>query len=425
LLDYNQQNIAFFIYYINKYMPIINRNIFQEIIKTINKTITVIHGARQVGKTTLMKSIEHYLKKEKNISENQIFYFDLEDFEFLDLCNGGYKEVIKSLEFKGANFKKDTYLFIDEVQYLDNPSSFLKLLADHSQIHVIVSGSSSFKIKSKFKDSLVGRTINYELFGLSFDEFLKFKNKKFDLKNTDKKFPTIIIKELRELFVEYVIFGSYPKVVLEKDTDIKKKIIKQIIETYVRKDIADLADVRDIRKFNNLLKYLSKISGNILNILDISKILNINRETIEKYLFILENTYIIKLVSPFSKSPKTELSKMPKIYFEDTGLMNILKLYDFPKEIDGALFENSIYNLLRKIADIDALYYWRTTHGQEVDFVIENINKLIAIETKLNFYKNTHPGLRSFNERYNTKKSFVCSLDGQNIIYPWQLMNLL
>ena len=69
---------------------------------------------------------------------------------------------------------------------------------------------------------------------------------------------------------------------------------------------------------------------------------------------------------------------MPKIYFEDTGLMNILKLYDFPKEIDGALFENSIYNLLRKIADIDALYYWRTTHGQEVDFVIENINKLIA-----------------------------------------------
>lgn len=154
----------------------------RKIIKTIKKYINtddiiVLHGARQVGKTSIMKLIYEKIKKPK-------YYFDLEDSRFLSVCNGGTDDILSFLRQKGI-IKQESdkcFVFIDEVQYLDNPSSLLKLLCDHHKnIKLIVSGSSSFDIKKKFKDSLAGRTVSFEIFPLDFEEYLRFKGEKIDL----------------------------------------------------------------------------------------------------------------------------------------------------------------------------------------------------------------------------------------------------
>jgi len=135
-------------------------------------------------------------------------------------------------------------VMIGEIQYLENPSSFLKLLADHHRyLKVIVSGSSRFEVKSKFKDSLVGRTVNFEVYPLSFEEFLGFKGVPFQPAPhyTEKK-----TAELQSLYTEFSLYGGYPKIVLTDDVSIKERYLQQIIDTYIRKDIRDLADIKDV-----------------------------------------------------------------------------------------------------------------------------------------------------------------------------------
>ena len=389
------------------------------------KTIIVLHGSRQVGKTSIMHLIKNYLVQEKKIKTDNIFYFDLEDFVFLDLCNSGVEKTIQYLKERGVRTNDKIYLFIDEIQYLDNPSSFLKLFHDHwgDKIKLIVSGSSSFDIKNKFKDSLVGRTMDFEVFALDFEEFLLFKNKKI---NTDSS-SEIIIAELRDLYKEYIFYGGYPAIVLENNIEIKSHLLKQIINTYIKKDIRDLANIREINKFNQLIKVLASQSGNLLNVSELSGTLKLTQKTVEEYLFILENTYIIRRVYPFYKNIRSELTKMPKIYFEDNGLMNLLANKKFLERVDGQLFENSVYSELRKNLDIENINFWRTNTGQEVDFIITE-KRIIPVEVKLKFFNKKLSSLKYFADKYEIKESFVCSLtkaeesNKKDIkqIYPWQ-----
>lgn len=403
-----------------------SRDVFPDIMEGIEKSTIVIHGARQVGKTTLMRLIVDNLIETKNVPLKQICFMDLEDPQLLQVCNAGYKSVIEYIEATGSDLSDKTFLLIDEIQYLDNPSSLIKLLTDHTSIHLMVSGSSSFEIKSKFKDSLVGRTLNFELFGLSFVEFLKFKNENIELEKINKNTPPAIHNRLKELFKEYCIYGSYPKIVLEKDITFKKKYVQQIIDTYVKKDIADIARVKDVRKFNSLLKILAQQTGGLININEMSRILGLSRETIEKYLFILEHTYVIKLVYPYSKNSKIEISKMPKIYFEDTGLMNIIAGFEFPNELNGHLFENGIYCHLRKL--FKYLNYWRLKNGQEVDFIIKHKENMVPIEVKLHATAKLS-STRSFIKKYKVENGYQMGLSlfkqsesGRVIpIYPWQI----
>ncbi len=157
------------------------RKIVPEIVKYLySREVIVVHGARQVGKTSLLKYLmQKYL-------QTNVFYFDLELPNFLDLCNKGAEEVFSYLLQKGAQEKQKIFLLIDEIQYLDEPSKFLKIMHDHyPTIKLLVSGSSTFEIKKKFKESLVGRTVNFEMYPLSFEEFLNFKNKKYRLSSNN------------------------------------------------------------------------------------------------------------------------------------------------------------------------------------------------------------------------------------------------
>ncbi|MEF2175719.1 MAG: ATP-binding protein, partial [Candidatus Absconditabacteria bacterium] len=301
--------------------------------------IIVLHGARQVGKTNIMLYLIEHLNKNNQVN----FYLDLEDYRNLEILNLGVDEFIKHLKEKGVYNDKRLYVFIDEIQYLDNPSSFLKLIADHHKnIRLIVSCSSSFEIKSKFKDSLVGRTVNFEIYPLDFDEFLYFKGYKVDLSSKELTNKTLL--ELTSYFKEYTLNGGYPKITLTDNIEFKEKYITQIIGAYIKKDIRDLGKIKDIDKFNKLLELLASQSGNLVNISELSNTLNIHKQTVEKYLFLLENTYIIRLVNPFYSNLRNELFKTPKIFFIDTGIMNLLWMKSLPKEILGNIFETCIFS---------------------------------------------------------------------------------
>src|SRR3989344_4467695 len=267
---------------------IYERKIVNEIIKYLgSREIIVIHGARQVGKTFLLRYlIENYINK-------NVFYFDLELPNLLELCNHGAEEVFRYLMQRGADEKQKIFLVIDEVQYIEDPTKFLKIMHDHyPNIKLLVSGSSTFEIKKKFKQSLAGRTVDFELYPLSFEEFLIFKEKNYKLNKDNTK---ALNDELLGLAGDYIKFGGYPKIVLENSEEKKQVYLGQIINTYVRKDIRDIGNIRNISSFNKLIELLASQSGQLLNILEISNTLKINRETLLEYLDLLENTFIIKI----------------------------------------------------------------------------------------------------------------------------------
>lgn len=415
-----------------KKIPLFGRGIIESISKWIeDDRLIVLIGSRQVGKTSILYLLIQDLLA-KGIEEDAIFYFDLEDFEILELLNSGVKNFIQYLTGIGANLQKRVFVFIDEIQYLNNPSNLLKLLADHHKnIKVICSGSSTLDIRRKFKDSLVGRKIVFEIHTLSFSEFLTFKEKKHlvrllkefswqKITEEDFKEPEILEiweKELTSEFEEYMIYGGYPAATLEKEKDKKIAILQELYHTYVRKDINELFTVEDIGAFNRLIKLLGLQIGNLLNLAELSTSLSCSRATIEKYLFILENTFITKRIMPFFDNKRKEIIKMPKIFFYDVGLRNQVTRNTSPLALRGeagALIENYVFAyLVNNLALGEELKFWRTKSGNEVDFVVESGDFLLPIEVKYRAgKKDTIPtGIRFFLLKYNSKKALVITQD--------------
>ena len=386
------------------------RKIVDELVNYLDsKDIVVIYGARQVGKTTLIKYLmEHKLKE-------NAFYFDLELQNLLELCNDGAGSTYNYLVQKGANEKKRIFLLIDEIQYLEDPTNFMKVFHDHyPQVKLIVSGSSTFEIKRKFKQSLVGRTITFELYPLSFEEFLIFKEKNYKL---EKENTEAINKELVLLAEEFIKYGGYPRIVLEKSEEKKFTYLNQIINTYVRKDIRDIGNIRNISLFNKLIKILASQSAQIFNISELANTLGMNRETVMDYLDLLESTFIILRITPFHKNLRSELTKNPKVFFLDTGMMHLLWLKEFPKIIQGNVFETFVFLELMKAKK--KINFWRTKNKQEIDFILSD-QKMYAIEAKYNFEPSK--SLKFFMDEYGCS-GFVVGLKGRKSgKYIWELL---
>ncbi len=389
---------------------ILKRDIVDEIQSYLGtNNIIVLHGARQVGKTHILYYLQNYL----NNLQKQTFFVDLEDSRALEIVDQGIDSFLSYI--KGAGIKEGATIFVDEIQYLTNPSSFLKLMIDHHfEYQLIVSGSSSFDIKSKFSNSLAGRTVEFEIYPLSFSEFLRFKNIK-----------TGMINQLRDLYNEYVAYGGYPKVVMEDDILRKEKYLQQVIDTYIRKDISDLANIKDTKKFNDLLKILSSQSGQLLKISELSDITGLAMQTINSYIEILEETYIIKLITPFSTSPKVEIAKIPKIFFYDTGILQMIWIKKLQKEKIGNVLETSVFAELVKKYGRKNINYWRNKNMNEIDFIIEINNKILPIEVKNNFAQFKKSKISSFLEKYKIEKFNVVGLLGEKnkdyFIYPWEI----
>ena len=408
------------------------RRILPEVEKYLNDPgIILLVGARQVGKTSILYLLMERLKNDGK-PEDSLHYFDLEDLSLLDILNSGPKEFIAYLNAIGVNTKKRNFIFVDEIQYMANPTNFLKIISDHyKNLKLIVTGSSTLEIRQKFQDSLAGRKVVFELYPLDFYEFLVFKGEKklsevlinSDIRhiNFSKGIGDIPARffthELARFFNEYVVFGGYPMVAMEADYEKKATFLTDIYNSYIKKDIKDLMRIDNITAFNNLIKVLALQVGSLVNLTELCTALKIARETLERYLFLLENTFVIRTVTPFSRNPRKEISKMAKIYFIDTGLRNIAikNLNTINDRGDsGALVENVVFsNLLKNLSPLQKIHFWRTLAKNEVDFLLLKGDAINPVEVKYSPFKSPRVplGIKNFQKDYASESGVVLTKD--------------
>ncbi len=260
------------------------------------------------------------------------------------------------------------------------------------------------------------------MFGLSFKEFLDFK----EYKSAHAPVLTDIKREeLKNFFTEFTLYGGYPKIALLTEKEKKEKYLWQIIDTYLKKDIRDLAFVRELEKFNKLLEILASQSGQLLNVKELSKTCALSEQTVKHYLFILENTYIIKLVRPFFKNARSELFKTSKIYFYDSGLAHLLWLKIISPTVTGSVFETAIFSEIIKKFGKDSVNFWRTKDKKEIDFIVREKNAILPMEVKLNFAKFKPSAINYFCDRYKLDTYKVIGIEGAPIkkfgAYPWEV----
>jgi len=407
----------------------INREVAQKALKYINNDeILIFTGARQTGKTTILKYLRNYLKKRDKIT----FFINLEDIDYLNLLNETPKNLLNLIELH--LHKIPVYVFIDEIQYLNNPSNFLKYIYDEykGKIKLIVSGSSAFYIDRKFKDSLAGRKKIFYVYPLSFNEFLLFKgNEKLHKKYCEKvsiqsfTLENFLLPDKRELtryFNEYVRFGGYPRVVLENQYEDKIQLIEEIANSYIKKDVLE-TNINYIEKYYELFRIFSSQVGGLVNKYELSNLLNISITAIENYLYIMQKSFHVILIKPFYSNIRKELRKMNKVYFYDIGLRNYFyKNFDMIeiRADKGQLYENFILIELLNRINADKIRFWRTQTKNEVDFIIDerfafevkyNVNTFSP--GKYNLFLNKYKEIK-FNVIYHTGEKMV---ESNNINY--------
>jgi len=361
----------------------LERLIYKKIEKHLKrKEFTIITGARQSGKTTILKQL--YLDLRKSTENVWLVTFERENV--LRDINVDAENIFKYTR-RPPNPLTETmeeppfYILIDEVQYADNPTRFLKYLYDTfaPNLKIIATGSSSFYLDSKFKDSLVGRKKIFELNTLNFEEFLIFKEKahlRSELLQIQrsKEYISLVERELLALLNEYFIYGGYPEVVLDQNVNDKVERLEEIKNSYIKRDIME-SRIENEQKFYQLMVLLSGQIGNLLNKHELSKVLKLDIRTIDKYIFVLQKCFHISLISPFHRNLRKELLKMPKVFFGDLGLRNVL-LNNFTdlayRSDNGALLENYTFLRLKEKYNTSSIYFWRTADMNEVDFVVEN-----------------------------------------------------
>lgn len=345
------------------------------------KEIIILTGVRQVGKTSLLELLQSKLLTE-NINPRSVIYLSLENFNILGELNENPENIFKYAE--GINER--CYFFIDEIQYLDNPSNFLKLLYDKygEKIKLIVTGSSSLELKANFQDSLVGRKVTFEILPLDFEEFLQFQAFSDIEYLTRADVPLDIMKKFDHALEEFLIYGGMPAVVMQQDREKKTILLGEYINTYINKDVRAIGKIDNIATFNNFIKIMASQIGNLLNVSELSNTLNLDRRTLVKYLDLLEQTFVMYKISPYLGNVRSQITKMQKIYYFDSGIRNaIMNNFSALKDRTdaGALFENFVYMEYKKIIK-EQVFFYRTTGGAEIDFVFEGQNNIFAVEVK-------------------------------------------
>ena len=370
----------------------IKREIFEKIKPWLgDEKIIIIKGARQTGKTTLLLHIKKYLE-----NNNQVVYLSVDQ----DLNNPIFQDSKLFLKYINDQYNlenKKLYILLDEFQYIKNAGLFLKNIFDKEKkrMQLIVSGSSSLEI-TKNSEFLTGRKIDFFMQTLSFKEFLSTKSvNKYDylwsFSDNIKElldFYKIYKQDLEINFLDYINWGGYPEVTTTKNSDKRKIILDDIIKTYIKKDVANFLRVQNISGYNNLILLLSNQVGNLVNKDELSNTLRLNSRTIENYLDILEGTFIFQRIFPFFSNLRKTLTKTPKIYCNDFGIIRSTtgqaEIFDY-NLINGEMVENFIFKELNKIFLNENIFFYRTISGAEIDFIIKK-DFLYSVEVK--FRKN-------------------------------------
>jgi uncharacterized protein len=380
----------------------IKRDIEQEINKYLDvKEIIAVIGARQCGKTTLINNILSTLKNKgkkisslsfDNVKDLTLFENDIDSF--IDLY-----------------VKEFDILFIDEVQYSKDSGKKLKYIYDNFKIKIFISGSSAAEISIHSLKYLVGRIFTFTLYPFSFNEFIRVKDDRLSKLYEKGNYKDEITRRLNKHLQEFILYGGYPRVVLSKTLEEKRKVLEGIYNTYLLKEIKEILDLSNDYSLIKLLKALSMQIGNIINYNELSNLTDFSYSDLKKYLNILEKTYICKLLMPFYTNKRVELVKSPKVYFFDLGFRNIcLDNFSKGRTDIGSMYENFIFSEM--IKNNTNVKFWNTKSKAEVDFIIEKQNKIIPIEIKSTL-NNTliTKSYHSFIDKYKIKEGYILSLN--------------
>lgn len=329
--------------------------------------IVVLLGARQVGKSTLIRELP-------TCSNMNTLWLDGENADVHQLLQSPTSERLKQI---AGNNK---IVVIDEAQKIDNIGSILKLFADYcKEVQVIASGSSAFELRNALNEPLTGRKFEYTLYPISFMEMVEHSN---------------LIHELRQL-PQRLVYGCYPEIVTHPEE--AERLLRFLSDSYLYKDILLFKGLKKPEKMLELLKLLAWQLGSEVNYNELSKTLKIDNQTVESYIHMLVQSFVIYKLPAYHTNQRTELKKSKKIYFNDLGIRNAL-INDFrpieTRNDAGALFENFIINELRKQNEYDRIYgnfyFWRNVDQREIDLIIEKNNELQTFEIKWNPTKKTH-----------------------------------
>jgi predicted AAA+ superfamily ATPase len=275
----------------------------------------------------------------------------------------------------------------------------LKLLTDEfKNLQIICTGSSSLEINQKVDESLAGRVRIIPVYILTFEEYLNFTNS--DLYALYNKYESdtkdeVVHSEIKSRYDDYLLYGGLPRIALENRNEEKINLLNDIYQTYLIKDVRNIIETKNIVGFNKLLKLLSSQISSLISINELSVSSGLKYHLVNEFIYLLEQMYILKPLSPYSTNKRNVISKQNKIYFYDTGIRNIV-ISDFNSMIvrndNGSIFENSVFNELNIYKDVlSSVYFYRKTNKTEIDFLIEKNNIINAVEVKYKNYK--HPSV--------------------------------
>jgi hypothetical protein len=385
----------------------IKRSLKKEILDHLDKKeITLISGARQVGKTTLL----HEIMTELQAQQKKVLFLNL-DIDVHSRYFTSQETLLKKITLEIG----DTgFVFIDEIQRLENAGLFLKGLYDRNlNYKFVITGSGSLELKEKIKESLAGRKRMFTMEPVSFTEFVNFKTN-YKYVNSLPLFFEIEKQQTQELLLEYLNFGGYPRIVSEPSLSEKMKLMDELFSSYVEKDLVYLLRIERPDVFRLLIRLLAAQTGNIINFSELAKQSGLAVPTLKRYLYYAEKTFCVTYVSPYFTNTLKEITKAPTYYFSDLGLRNFalgqMGALTLPNQL-GFVFQNFVFNLLKALFNEShtTLHYWRTTDKAEVDFIIKRPTGILPIEVKYGeLNANTlSRSFRSFIAKYKPAEAWV------------------
>ncbi|MEZ4826450.1 MAG: ATP-binding protein [Bacteroidia bacterium] len=357
----------------------IPRAYLQSLVEEIqnSRKIIILFGPRQVGKTTLAKETLKNLNL-KSLHINA----DLER----------YANILGSRDLEKMLSLVDGFelLFIDEAQRIPDIGINLKILHDHlPQLKILVTGSSAFDLANKTKEALTGRTLTYTLYPIAVKELREWMN------------PIDIQAQLES----YLVYGMYPEIISLKNNQRKTRYLRELVSSYLYRDILELSSIKHADKLTDLLKLIAFQIGSEVSLNELGKQLGMAKETVESYLDLLEKSFVIFRMRGFSRNLRKEVNKMSKYYFYDLGVRNTV-IENF-NSLDlrndrGQLWENFLMAERRKklayVFEDANRYFWRTYTQQEIDYIEESNGLLSGYEFKFSTAKVSAP--RSWLETY-------------------------
>lgn len=356
--------------------PKIERVLFQ-------KSMILILGPRQSGKTTLSKKLVGQFAQDGA-------YYDCQLEEVRRHFALGKPELLLPL----TNGKK--IVVFDEAQTIQDIGSILKAYHDtYPGVQLIATGSSSFDLANKIVEPMTGRAIEFQLLPLSLDEIRNVRD------------------ITREDMYEYMLYGTYPRIVAAETKELKEVAMKQIATNYLYKDVFTFEAIRNPRTFEDLVKLLAYQVGNMVSIAELAASLGVSRSVIQRYLRLLEQAYIIKVIHSFSNNPRTEIKKAFKVFFLDVGVRNVLVGGTEPlveRRDKGAIWENFFISERLKIGSLEIfppdIMFWRTRKGREIDIVEKSGQRITAYECK---WKKEEVSFADFLSKYPNAKTHIVS----------------